>query len=339
MRLPCPSCNNILLIESVGTELSAEVSCARCNATIGVTVATTLLSAGVAAETAMSAAEGDHSVVVAIADDDLRSSYAHTLIAAGWQVRQCKEGREALQTMARDVPEVAIIDGGFAPIFGMGLGEIIKKSNVTRTVRLLGLRPGNDNLTPVGGAERTISLTAGVNQVLAEVTRMLPHANSANNTAHATSGGLTRNWTDTPAAKQMETATTETPRDTLASQASQDTQASTGFVSRPLVPKAMPMSAQDEASAATVADSPEHQAAQRLARIIVADVVMYNQSLMDAAARAGTMAQAILPLLDEGKQHYARRIPKEVRDDTRYLEDAISQYVAKHEARMQMVAV
>jgi hypothetical protein len=237
--------------------------------------------------------------MVAIADENLRRSYASALKNAGWQVQQAHEGRETLQIMAQDVPDVAIIDGGFAPIFGMGLGEIIKKSNITRSVRVLGLRADEDTLLPLPGAERTISLTAGAVAVLEEVNRLLP------------SNG--------------------TPPAALKSQ--------TGFVSRPqTAPQTTPIETVPEASS-SLADSPEHQSAKRLARIILSDISMYNQAVLEDAARAGTLKAAIEPFLAEGLEHYAARVPESVRMDTHYFEEAVAAYVARKTEALRTTTV
>ena len=224
MQLPCPSCQTALTIRAVDSALNTEASCGNCNAIVGIAITTTLLQAGT--ETQQTTV--NHTAMVAIADSALRRSYANALNNVGWKVQQAGEGRETLQMMAKEVPDVAIIDGGFAPIFGMGLGEIIKKSNITRSVRVLGLKADDDTLLPLPGAERTISLTAGAETVLEEVNRLLP------------SNG------------------TPTPQPT----------GQTGFISRPqAAPQTMATTTETTAEpTTTLADSPEHQSAKRLAR-------------------------------------------------------------------------
>jgi len=188
MKLACPSCHRPLHVTTIGPELSTELHCEGCNATVGVTIAMTLLDAG----TAPPDANIHRSVVLAVADPELRAAYSSRLKTAGWNVRECSEGRETLKTMANEVPDVAVIDGGFAPIFGMRLGEIIKKSNITRSARILGLRADNDSQLPLPGADRTIALTAGVDALLNAVTHLAPNGGATRERPNRTTGTISK---------------------------------------------------------------------------------------------------------------------------------------------------
>ena len=58
---------------------------------------------------------------------------------------------------------------------------------------------------------------------------------------------------------------------------------------------------------------PEVAAAERLARIIVSDIVLYNQEKFQAAARSGNVAAALEPEITEASALFRQRIPEEVR--------------------------
>ncbi len=295
MKLACPSCHRPLHVNAIGPELSTEVDCGGCNATVGVTVAMSLLEISGQASPQM-----HRSVVLAIANRELRGAYAARLKEAGWSVRECSEGRETLQAMAQDVPDVAVIDGGFAPIFGMRLGEIIKKSSVTRAARVLGLRADGDSLLPLPGADRTIPLTAGADAVLDEITRLSPDGGEP--TAHSAPSAQT------------------TPAQTTAA------------ISKPTVPKATPPTAGAD-------EDPAHAAARRLARIIVSDITLYNQASLEEAARRGNLREAIRPFLAEGREHYERRVDPSLLSTTRYFDEAVERYVrGKENQRRTAVA-
>jgi DNA-binding NarL/FixJ family response regulator len=272
MKLACPSCQHPLTVDTVGAELSTEIGCATCHAVVGITVATTILDAG-----SLPNAQGPaRNAVVALADRALRNAYGARLVDAGWRVRQCGDGREALQMMAHEVPDVAVIDGGFPPIFGMGVGEIIKKSGVTRRAHVLGLRADGDDLLPMPGADRTLPLTAGADVVADAALRLLA---------------------GTPA-------------------------------ERPAPPAAHAARPVDDA----------HTTARRLARIILSDIVLYNQALFDDAVRGGRLRQVMNRFLEEGREHYAHKVDPALAATTHYLDEAVERYIAARERSLDPVS-
>ncbi|MBI5136438.1 MAG: hypothetical protein HZA24_03770 [Nitrospirae bacterium] len=292
MQLACPSCQHPLTVATVGAELSTEVGCATCNAVVGITVATTILDAG----TLPTAHGPARKAVVALADRALRAAYGARLTDAGWRVRQCGDGREALQMMAHEVPDVAVIDGGFPPIFGMGLGEIIKKSSVTRRARVLGLRADGDDLLPLPGADRTLPLTAGADAVADAALRL------------ATGGPA--GPAGAPKAPQA-----------------------AAFAGRPIAgmpvrPANAPIKPADDA----------HATARRLARIILSDIVLYNQALFDEAARGGRLRQVMGTFLEEGREHYAHKVDPALATTTHYFDEAVERYIATREHAQDPVA-
>ena len=62
-----------------------------------------------------------------------------------------------------------------------------------------------------------------------------------------------------------------------------------------------------------LSDDPEIAAAERLARIIVSDIILYNDEKFAKAVRDGNAATALEPELKEAGQLFEQRIPEEVR--------------------------
>jgi hypothetical protein len=73
------------------------------------------------------------------------------------------------------------------------------------------------------------------------------------------------------------------------------------------------------AAAAEPAQSEAHEKAARLARIIVSDIVLYNQEEFDAAVRAGNVLEALGPQLAEGHALFAGRVDPRVGDAQEFL--------------------
>ena len=308
MKLACPSCQQSLQVTEVDSGLNAEVNCEECGATVGVAITTTILGAGEPLSS-----HGGPKAVVAIVNPDLRAAYAAGLRDAGWTVKETGESRDTLQTLGHDVPDVAVVDGGFAPIFGMGLGEIIKKSNVTRGAKVLGLRPEDASNLPVPGADRTLSLVAGADQVVRAAAEMTGRIGSVS--LDRTEPSETVSPAQAPVPAPQPAPIPEAPAATAT----------------PAAP-AVPSGAHAAALRADTPDDPEHAAAQRLARIIVSDIALYNQAAIDEGIRNGNLREAMEPFLGEGRDHYVSRTSDEVRAEKDYFALALEQFVARKEA-------
>jgi hypothetical protein len=67
------------------------------------------------------------------------------------------------------------------------------------------------------------------------------------------------------------------------------------------------------------AQSEAYEKAARLARIIVSDIILYNQEEFDAAVRAGNVLEALGPQLAEGHALFAERVDPSVGDAQEFL--------------------
>jgi hypothetical protein len=63
--------------------------------------------------------------------------------------------------------------------------------------------------------------------------------------------------------------------------------------------------------------------AERLARIIVSDIVLYNEEKFAAAVRAGNVVAAMMPDLEEGRALFRDRIDERVRGEKDYLAEEL----------------
>jgi hypothetical protein len=63
--------------------------------------------------------------------------------------------------------------------------------------------------------------------------------------------------------------------------------------------------------------------AERLARIVVSDIILYNQEKFDAAIAEGNVLTALEPELREGRTLFAQRIDANVREQRDFLADEL----------------
>jgi CheY-like chemotaxis protein len=73
----------------------------------------------------------------------------------------------------------------------------------------------------------------------------------------------------------------------------------------------------------------ERAKAERLARIIVSDIVLYNADEFAAAVRDGNVLEALAPALEEGRELFRQRIDERVRSGHSYLEDELLRIAAE----------
>jgi predicted Zn finger-like uncharacterized protein len=93
-------------------------------------------------------------------------------------------------------------------------------------------------------------------------------------------------------------------------------------------PAAQPAAA-PRAPAAGSAD-PEIAKAERLARITVSDIILYNERKFAAAASSGKIAEVLAHELAEARQHFDSRIPPEVRGSRDFLVEELQRRASQH---------
>ncbi|OGU05570.1 MAG: hypothetical protein A2075_24065 [Geobacteraceae bacterium GWC2_58_44] len=76
--------------------------------------------------------------------------------------------------------------------------------------------------------------------------------------------------------------------------------------------------------------------ARRLARIIVSDIVLYNQGKVEQGLREGTFYALLADDIREGELLYRQRVSQEVRDNSSFLKDAFEDLIAKKRAELRI---
>jgi hypothetical protein len=98
----------------------------------------------------------------------------------------------------------------------------------------------------------------------------------------------------------------------------------------------------DEERATTVSpESPPDQAeahvkARRLARIIVSDILLYNQAKVEEGVRNGTFYDLMAADIREGRSLYMKRVQEEVYSRTAYLDEAFEHLIARKRQELNL---
>jgi len=89
----------------------------------------------------------------------------------------------------------------------------------------------------------------------------------------------------------------------------------------------------DEVQNTSISEGPEtaeaHSKARRLARIIVADIALYNQKKVEEGIRGGTFYELFEDDIREGNRLFSQRVPEWVRNETSYLAEAFEEFIAQ----------
>jgi predicted Zn finger-like uncharacterized protein len=277
------------------------------------------LAIGVPPEDSAPLRAADRERLVLVADPVIEEgkSTASTLAAWGLQPILVHDGVEAVLTIQRTLPRTAIIDAALPKMYGFQICELLKRNESLRHINVVLVGAIHDrnryrrSPTELYGADAYLErpqlpdalwpILNGFGMQLASATR-------------------------TP-----ERVFAPTPRPTAAFESPVDPEA---FTKPPLpphaipapphaapapVPEAAPASPPPPPAATDAALSGEIAKAERLARIVVSDIVLYNHEKFDAAVQADNVLAAMDSELEEGRGLFAQRIDARVRESRDFL--------------------
>jgi CheY-like chemotaxis protein len=227
---------------------------------------------------------------------------ASTLAAWGLQPILVHDGVEAILTIQRTLPHSAIIDAALPKMYGFQICELLKRNESLRHINVVLVGAIYDR----NRYRRSPTELYGADAYLERP--QLPDAlwPILHGFGLPLAGG-TAAPVSPPAPARDPAAAFEAP----ASPA--DLQEPPAVSKAP--PSPPPPDAADAAPGAEVAK------AERLARIIVSDIVLYNQEKFDAAVRADNVLAAMDNELEEGRDLFAQRIDARVRGSRDFLEE------------------
>lgn len=236
-------------------------------------------------------------VLVASPEEKAAKQLANTLSEWGLEVILVHDGVEAILNIQRALPRAVVLDAALPKMFGFQVCELMKRNESLREIMvvLVGAihderryrRPPEDLYGADAYAERH-QLPDALHGILQRFGLPLRSAEGATGSAAAAkpaSAGIAM-----PAARAQAVAPPPPAPATEASDA--------------------PMEA---------SQSPEREQAERLARIIVSDIILYNQEKFDAGVRAGNVAEALASELAEGHALFAGRVNPAVGDPQEFL--------------------
>jgi predicted Zn finger-like uncharacterized protein len=238
---------------------------------------------------------------------ELDADHAKTVteLLAQWRIEAdvVDDGAEALVHMFRSPPALAILGGDLPSLTGSRIAEIAQRASELAAVKLIRIATASDQTgTPGFDAEEMLEAAdypAGLAEILGRL-----------------GIGAKPSAPPTPAAPAP--LAKPTPAPTAAPGAARPQTA------KPAAPAPLPRTA----APVIPSSDPATAAAERLARIAVSDVILYNQEKFAAAAARGTAAKEMASELGEARQHFNSRVAPSVRADRDFLVEELERRAA-----------
>jgi len=255
-----------------------------------------------------------------VGDPEKRVLIAHPEVEAGKRVADAlaswglapllvHDGVEAILQIQRMLPRVVVLDAALPKMFGFQICEIMKRNEQLRAIPvvLIGAihdqdryrRPPEDLYGADAYLERHHLPDALAELLVRFGIQTVPAA------AAPLPAPVPRPAAAAPAAAPARAARPAPP-------------VAPARTPAPPAAPAGPLAAAP--AAAPSAANPEIEKAQRLARIIVSDVILYNPEKFEAAVRAGNVVNALSAELEEGYSLFASRVDARVCDPREYLQ-------------------
>jgi predicted Zn finger-like uncharacterized protein len=247
-------------------------------------------------------------VLVAMRESDLAKRTADLLEAQGHPVLRAADGVEAMLEIQRRLPRAVVLSADLPKMFGFQICEILKRNpSLKRTwVVLVGAihhpdryRRDADELYGADAYLESPDLPDGILPLL-ERGGVRPNPAPAAPPARPPAAPVAA---PKPAARPVpepQRAAPPPPRPRAAEPA-------------PAAPRPRPRDGLED----------ERAKAERLARIVVSDIVLYNEERFVAAARAGNVLVAMAGDLAEGRALFEERVDPRVRAERDYLTEEL----------------
>jgi CheY-like chemotaxis protein len=336
MALYCPSCQKPVSLPAIPLKEGVDIFCVACNAKLHLQLSLLLLDSE-KAQPAPSVPAADK-VMVGVEGEVTREMITEVLTGGGYSVLTATDGHQALKLMLEEKPIVSVLDVGLPYVFetvimdaekykGLEGLKIILLSSIHNQARYkrepVSLYGADDYIERhhiEDGLLNKIHKLTGIQEAVA------------------------------PAAPQpaAQTVAPETPKEPQRKpepapeaplpppQAAPVTPPKPAPVT-PLKPAPEPaaeIKPRESPKPPVSGDLAEHDAAKRLARLIILDIALYNQKRVEEGVRNGTFKEVLSDELTEGLNLYQARTPEAVAKSSNYFEEAIQDFVEKQKAKM-----
>jgi CheY-like chemotaxis protein len=267
--------------------------------------------------------ERDRERLVLIAHPEVEEAKAigDALTSWGLDVRLAHDGVEAILGIQRSLPKLVILDAALPKMFGFQVCELVKRNESLREIAVVlvgAIHHEERYRRPPGelyGADAYLERQQ-VPEGLVPLMRELGLGRRRDEEPLALPGSPS--VVATPARPQQAQAQTPAPKSVALAPVAQTPVAAAPVRARPPAPPAQPAplarvsaeapSAPAASPSAQSGAGVEQATAERLARIIVSDIVLYNAERFEAALASGEVIRAMASELSEGRGLLSQRV-------------------------------
>jgi predicted Zn finger-like uncharacterized protein len=248
-------------------------------------------------------------VMVANPNPHFCSAIKDFLSGRNFDVIIAKDGGDAMQFLEIKIPDVALVDVALPGMYGFELCDFIKNSEKLKDIKVILLASIYDKTrykrmpNSIYGADDYIEIHHIPDQLVQKINNLL---------------GKDINSGGSPVkvqAREFEVVIMDEER---------------------LSEKVKDMAAQDikVEMAAGGGKGNAQEEAMRLARIIISDIILYNQETVEKGIKEGNLLELLKDDIKEGVAYYVKRAPAEVRKNTTFLKNAFEELIAKIKKEM-----
>jgi CheY-like chemotaxis protein len=284
-------------------------------------------------------------VLVAHSDDELRKQVMQAVESWGLQAIGAQDGVEAILETQRHLPRAVLLDAALPKMYGFQVCELIKRNDSLRAIQVVLVGAIYDDTryrrTPdqLYGADvylETPDLPDGLHPALRDFG--LPLSGDIPRqpfepapTTHRGVGGIDAAAALEAAEPPEEAETPMAAAPSLEQEPPAPLPAAPSLeqeppapLPAPVVEPPTPLDAAPQAPAMPAAGADDGVAkAERLARIIVSDVILYNEEKFAAALASGSVIEMMEPDLQEGRSLFQQRIDPSIAGQKDFLREEL----------------
>ena len=314
MLIVCPGCKTKFSFDEqkVGTD-GVKMRCGKCKAIFRVIRKSPQQVA--APPPTLSPSFPPPAIKVVVANESVAfcKTVSDVLARESFDVSVYNDGKEAFNAILKQKPDVVLLDVALPSMYGFEVCDAIRKNPEIASVKIILIASIYDKTrykrAPLSlyGADDYIEKHHIPDSLAAMVYRLV----SDQKPVEPPSGNMAEAEEEAQSAPQELSPGEWEDQEITRQELKQDEETGTSLPSPPAEP-----------------ELPEaHVKARRFARIIVSDIVLYNQASVEEGVRNGTFYQLLADEIGEGRALYQSRVPGEITAGTSYLEDAFEDLI------------
>jgi predicted Zn finger-like uncharacterized protein len=324
MIAACPQCGARYRIERERLPAQgARLRCSRCEAIFRVNAPRDESAAAPPRETQAAESEAARSPgpeaprrIVLVADPDIEAGKLLAATLAGWGIEPVlvHDGVEAILSIQRALPSLVVLEASLPKMFGFQVCELMKRNEQLRTIPVVLVGSIHHRERDRRQAAETYGADAYLERpALGESLHAMLRERGILAAEASSTPSVMREAPLRPLPAPVPSPA-PTPERTPRAPAPPERRPVEELPAAPRPPApAAPAPGLDPELAADVAR------AERLARIIVSDIVLYNPERFEAALRSGDVVEAMATEMEEGRTHFRERIAERIRERKDFL--------------------